>query len=73
MSPASQPAQGEARFGTNLVWIEIAALAALIAFMPSPALLIGGLMIVWGTACWIGHYTSGENPGTDANAAAEHL
>ena len=61
--------RGEARFGTNLVWIEIVALVALIAYMPSPALLIGGLMLVWGTACWIGHLSVRE--GGDSATAAD--
>ena len=48
----------EARFGTNLVWLEITALAFLIALLPSPALLLGGIILIWGTACGIGRYTA---------------
>ena len=64
--PAAASPRRRPWFGTNLVWLEIAALVALIVFWPSPAVLIGGLMAIWGTACWVG-YAAGANS-VDARA-----
>ena len=53
--PAADPSRRRGWFGTNLVWLEIVALVALIVVWPSPAVLVGGLMAIWGTACWLGY------------------
>lgn len=58
--PPTDPVRRRGWFGTNLVWLEIAALVALIVVWPSPAILVGGLMAIWGTACWLG-YAAGAN------------
>lgn len=64
LAPVAGPVRGRRRFGTNLVWLEIAALVVLIVLWPSPAVLVGGLMAIWGTACWLG-YVAGADRGVN--------